>query len=62
MILSVNKIIGSAVYRTREMLNKDQSFIDGLSKYNFAGDCLFDDKFHLWYYPGTPEEISTILN
>lgn len=67
MILSVNKIIGSAVYRTREILNKDQSFIDGLSKYNytdvnFANDCLFDDKFHLWYYPGTPEEISTILN
>ena len=62
MILSVNKIIGSAVYRTREMLNKDQSFIDGLSKYNFSGDCLFDDKFHLWYYPGTPEEISGILN
>ncbi|SHF49893.1 hypothetical protein [Dysgonomonas macrotermitis] len=62
MILSVNKIIGSAVYRTKETLNKNKSFIDGLSKYAYVDDCLFDDEFHLWYYPGTPDEISTILN
>lgn len=62
MIISVNKLVGSWIYRTREALNSNTVFMNRIKDYPFIGDCLFNGKFHLWYFPGTPQEISQILN
>lgn len=61
MIVSPNKIIGSLVYRTRTALNKDERFKSALKDYAYSGNCLVDDKFLLWHYPGTGSEISRVL-
>lgn len=61
MIVSQIKIIGALIYRTREALNEDKSFIERLSLYEFAPNCIVDGKINLWHYPGTPNEISNAL-
>lgn len=60
--ISPNKIIGALVYRTRENLNKNASFLEKASLYKFITDSMNDGKISLWHYPGTPDEISGILN
>lgn len=57
-MLSTNRLVGSLVYRTREALNANRVFMDNLEEYTYSGDCLYNGKFHLWHYPGTPPEIS----
>lgn len=60
-IISPNKIIGSLVYRTREALNNDASFMEIIKNYEFYPSCVYKDSFSLWHYPGTPNEISNVL-
>lgn len=60
-MISPNRIIGSLVYRTREALNANQDFILGLADYPFRDNCYIDGKFNLWHYPGTHNEISSVL-
>ncbi len=57
-MISPNKIIGSLVYRTREALRGNNSFLTALQGYRFYPDCFTDGKFNLWHYPGTHSEIS----
>ena len=53
------KIIGSLVYRVRAALNNNPDFISGAKSYYF--DCFTGDRFNLWHYPGTANEISASL-
>lgn len=62
IVASPNKIIGALVYRTRDALNKDASFLENASQYKFIPDSMHDGKMSLWHYPGTPDEISGMLN
>lgn len=59
--MSVNKIIGSIVYRVRESLDSNPSFRKDVQKYPFHANCFFNDKLNLWHCPGTPNEISSNL-
>lgn len=61
MIISPNKIIGSLVYRTRKALNDNEEFKQSLLKYAYHENCLVDGDFLFWHYPGTHNEISTVL-
>lgn len=61
MMFSPNKAIGSIVYRTREVLNNNTSFKEALRGYLYSPNCLVNDTFSLWHYPGTQNEISTAL-
>lgn len=62
MIFSPNKVIGSLLYRTVVSLNENKLFLDRLlSSYKYAEDCFVGDKFMIWYYPGTHNEISEAL-
>lgn len=61
MMISPNKLIGSAVFRTMEALNGNTAFIEGARQYEFWPNCFKDGKLHLWHYPGTPNEIANIL-
>ncbi len=61
MIFSTNRLVGSLVYQTRTALNANKAFMDALTEYKYYPNCLYDDKFHLWHYPGTHEEISHIM-
>ena len=61
-MISTNKIIGSLVYRTREALDENDEFKEGLLKYPYHDNCLFDDHFHLWHFVGTHTEIANTLN
>lgn len=61
MMISPNKLIGSAVFRTMEALNGNTTFIEGARQYEFWPNCFKDGKLHLWHYPGTPNEIANIL-
>ena len=58
MIVSVNDIVGSLVYRTRTALNKNSAFLDGVRVYEFSPTVMNDNKLSLWHYPGTQSEIS----
>jgi hypothetical protein len=60
-MISPNKIIGSLVYRTREALNNNQKFLDGIASFEFANLIATGGKVHLWHYPGTYEEISEMF-
>ena len=60
-MISPNKIIGSLVYRTRVALNNNDAFKTALLNYAYHSNCLVDGDFLLWHYPGTPNEISTVL-
>lgn len=59
--MSPTRIIGSLVYRTRGALNQNAKFKAALAEYYFSPNCLVDDRFHLWHYPGTHSEISRVL-
>ncbi len=61
MILSTNRLVGAAVYRTRKALNANPEFMEALKAYQYAPSCLYDDVFHLWHFPGTHEEISRLM-
>lgn len=58
MTASSNEIMGSLIYRTSQALNKNQKFIDAIKKYRYWPAIVNDDKFHLWHFPGTQQEIS----
>jgi hypothetical protein len=58
MIVSVNEIIGSIVYRTMTGLNADENFLNGLEKYRFCPAVVENEQLHLWHFPGTQQEIS----
>lgn len=60
-MISVNAIIGSLVYRTREALNKNAKFLHDIQNYAFVDNCMVDGRFSLWHYPGTMNEISNVL-
>lgn len=60
--ISPVKIIGSLVYRTRKALNENSDFMNKAKTYAYANNCIVDDKFSLWHYPGTPSELSAVLN
>ena len=53
--------MGSIVYRTREALNRNKTFLTGLNGYRYADSCFLGDRFQLWHYPGTHSEISAVL-
>lgn len=61
MIVSANRLIGVLVERTCAALNGNSSFKEGLKGYAYSGDCLVDDRFLLWYYPGTNNELSNLF-
>ena len=61
MILSHIKIIGSLVYRTRRALRDNKDFLKGIDVYAFADNCFLNDELNLWHYPGTHNEISSVL-
>ena len=57
-MISPIKIIGSLVYKTRESLRTNQSFLYGLSACKYR-DCFFKNgEFNLWHFPATANEIS----
>lgn len=58
-MISPIKIIGSLAYQTREALNNNPDFILGARNYMY--NLFSDDRFNLWHYPGTGNEISNIL-
>lgn len=58
-MISPIKIIGSVLYRTREALNNDTVFIAMAKEYKF--DCFTGNRFNLWHYPGTGNEIGDVL-
>lgn len=58
MTASSNEIMGSLVYKTSQALNKNQKFMDAIKKYRYWAAIVNDDKFHLWHFPGTQQEIS----
>ena len=60
-MISPNSIIGALVYRTRQALGSDPHFLEALSSYYYASNCLVDGKFLLWHFPGTQPEISSVL-
>lgn len=60
-MISPNKLIGSLVYRTRAALNGNQAFKKELAQYTYSPNCLVDDEFLFWHYPGTHNEISRNL-
>lgn len=61
-MISANKIIGSLVYRTREELRKDKTFLAALEDdYTFAPNCFFQGLFNFWHFPGTHNEIGKVL-
>lgn len=60
-MISPIRIIGSLVYRTREALRGNNSFINGLNNYEYKPDCFYDGEFSLWHFPGTSNEISNTL-
>lgn len=60
-MISANHIIGSIVYRTREALNNDKTFLDNFSKWVLMDNCTTNGRVNLWHYPGTMNEISDIL-
>lgn len=61
-MISANKIIGSLVYDARESLRNDDSFLSGLSVYDFKESCFANGEFNLWHYPATHNELSNILS
>ena len=60
-MISPNKIMGALVYRTREALNKDKTFLANLVNYAYHRNCYDGERFTLWHYPGTGDEISAYL-
>lgn len=60
-MISPNKIMGALVYRTREALNKDEKFLGNLVNYAYYRNCYDGERFTLWHYPGTGDEISAYL-
>lgn len=62
MTFSTNRLIGATVYRTRKALNADAAFMSALSEYKYRPNCLYDDAFHLWHYPGTHSEIAETIS
>lgn len=58
-MISPIKIIGSNVFLTREALNNDAEFIDKAKRYHF--DLFSGERFNMWHYPGTANEISNVL-
>ncbi len=61
MTFSANRLVGAVVYRTRKALSMNYEFIKALAAYNYAPNCLYGGKFHLWHYPGTHGEIARIM-
>lgn len=58
MIVSVNELIGSLIYRTMLALNKDEAFMNGIKEYYYYPTIVGKDgTFHLWHFPGTQQEI-----
>lgn len=47
------------MYRTREALNNNASFLSNANEYPFYPNCIMGDMFSFWHYPGTYNEIST---
>lgn len=60
-MISANKLMGALVYRTREALNADKAFLTNLVNYAYWRNCYDGEKFTLWHYPGTGDEISAYL-
>jgi hypothetical protein len=60
MKLSIIEAVGSVLCNTISALNGNKAFLAHLeAEYPFADTCLYDGEFHLWYYPGTAQEIQT---
>ena len=57
-MISTNKIIGSLVYRTREALEENDEFKEGLLKYPYIDNFLFKDHFHFCHFYGTTYDIA----
>jgi hypothetical protein len=55
------KFVGSLVSRVNDRLNADSRFMRAIAGYYYANNCVFDDKFHLRYYPGTHSEINACV-
>lgn len=62
MTASSNEIMGSLIYRISQALNKNQKFINDIKKYRYWNSIIDNDKFHLWHFPGTQQEISQMFN
>lgn len=62
MTFSTNRLVGAAVYRTRKALNANAAFMKAVAGYEFASNCLYDDAFHMWHFPGTHAEISGVMH
>lgn len=60
-MIQANKLMGALVYRTREALNRDNGFLENLTNYAYWRNCYDGERFHLWHYPGTGDEISAYL-
>ena len=60
-MISPNKLIGSLVFRTRNALDWNKEFKDNLLSYPYSKNCLVNNHFLLWHYPGTNNEISNAL-
>lgn len=56
-MISHIKLIGSLVYKTRQALNTDSSFMQSVRDYRFSEECMIDGKLQLWHLPGTPNEL-----
>lgn len=62
MTFSATKLIGAAVWRTMQALNRDEAFLHAIQQYEFWLNCCDrDGALHLWHYPGTPNEIANVL-
>jgi len=61
MMFSTNRLVGATVYRTRKALNADPAFMQALADYKYRPNCLYDDTFHMWHYPGTHMEIAEVI-
>lgn len=62
MMFSTNRLVGAAVYRTRKALNASKAFMKAVESYDFAPNCLYDNTFHMWHFPGTHAEISRVMH
>lgn len=61
MTASSNDIMGSLIFRTAQALNKNQKFMSAIKTYKYWPSIVDNDTFHLWHFPGTQQEISSVF-
>lgn len=61
MTASSNEIMGSLIFRTAQDLNKNKKFMTAIKAYRYWPAIVDNGVFHLWHFPGTQQEISSVF-